>query len=94
MGYFTVVCLVAKPLIWSEAEGDLVVKGLATKHATVKWTIDKKPGESPVGVLSQNSVTLKIYRKPQPFTRCENSRESRWCKLFSQLIKMTLGLFQ
>ena len=23
--YFTVVCLVAKPLIWSEAEGDLVV---------------------------------------------------------------------
>ena len=23
--YFTVVCLVGKPLIWSEAEGDLVV---------------------------------------------------------------------
>ena len=55
IGYFTVVCLVAKPLIWSEAEGDLVVKGLATKHATVKWTIAKKPGESPVGVLPQNS---------------------------------------
>ena len=54
MGYFTVVCLAAKPLIWSEAEGDLVVKGLATKHATVKWTIDKKPGESYVGVLPQN----------------------------------------
>ena len=25
MGHFTVVNLVAKPLIWSEAEGDLVV---------------------------------------------------------------------
>ena len=25
IGHFTVVCLVAKPLIWSEAEGDLVV---------------------------------------------------------------------
>ena len=25
MGHFTVVYLVAKPFIWSEAEGDLVV---------------------------------------------------------------------
>ena len=25
IGHFTVVYLVAKPLIWSEAEGDLVV---------------------------------------------------------------------
>ena len=25
IGHFTIVCLVAKPLIWSEAEGDLVV---------------------------------------------------------------------
>ena len=27
IGHFTVVYLVAKPLIWSEAEGDLVVLG-------------------------------------------------------------------
>ena len=26
-GYFTIVYLVAKPLIWSEAEGDFVVIG-------------------------------------------------------------------
>ena len=68
MGHFTVVYLVAKPSIWSEAEGDLVVleiskvhkvhlksskvciiprsplaslllKSLATKCTTVKWTI-------------------------------------------------------
>ena len=34
MGHFTVVLLVAKPLIWSEAEADLVVieTSLSSEH--------------------------------------------------------------
>ena len=47
IGHFTVVYLVAKPLIWSEAEGDLVVI-----ETSIQVAFEKQQG------LYHNMVTL------------------------------------
>ena len=69
-GHFTVVYLVAKSLIWSKAESNLVVVETTVSSITTRqFTFEKQPG------LYHNKVTLSLT----PVKRLSN--QARNCKM-------------
>ena len=60
IGYFTVVFLVAKPLIWSEAEGDHVV--IETSISLVWWQSNLHVKSSNVCIIIRSTLASLLFK--------------------------------
>ena len=60
IGHFTVVYLVAKPLIWSEAEGDLDVIDLHLKNSKVCAKQGHLNSLTPIKTLGNQACNCKM----------------------------------